>query len=183
MTRQLWPQLWDLSHGPCWIHETKDALESLDEWRKKVITTGVLADGLVKVMCREQQIFNGFGRHTTNDLLHILGLWPGTPPYVVCSDDVAYSQFRTALLEYTQTWTTDQYWKDCLAPTNLHSPVAFNHRSDSNYMNRYMFVFRKSEISQMPGDLYNTYVRKGLLNPDHMIGTCISYIWTAEFVR
>ena len=146
-------------------------MAGLLSWREDMKRARNLSLSLVREMCSNQRVFNGFGKHTTIDLLYALAVWPGTPPCVICENDDTFEHFASGLVYYSRMWLSRDYWNDCLAPQNLSSAVAHDRWSNKKYLSKYLWVFRKSEISQMPSALYNQYVRLGLLNPEHTIGT------------
>ncbi|KAH9946433.1 hypothetical protein B0H21DRAFT_709143 [Amylocystis lapponica] len=137
-----------LGHGYDWIDETEDALTALDSWR-----TTVLADSdqepLIHALCKNQQILNGFGKHTAHNLLHLVAVWPGIPSAVLCHDDSLYFRSKKELMSF--------------------NPLRFNYRSNRAYINRYVKVYRKWYVD-VPKALHDHLVNQGLLNVDHIIG-------------
>ena len=91
------------------------------------------------------------------------------PAFELCQDDSLFNVFEKALVEYTSIWVSKEFCEDCLAIPNLASVFSFNRLSNARYMRHYLWVFRKSE-TDMQVDLYNEYVRRGLLDSSHIIG-------------
>lgn len=72
---------------------------------------------LAAVLATDRTTFNGFGRHTANDVCHALKLHPAMPVYDVCEDDVnwavcaAYTSLAyisrllsNSSMRFTSTW-------------------------------------------------------------------------------
>ncbi|KAI0665794.1 hypothetical protein C8Q78DRAFT_1083646 [Trametes maxima] len=176
----LWPKIWSLDHGPDWIHEQAAAEKALDQWRTSILAAeakkrapkgkkALFPPSLLTVICNKQEVFNGYGQHTTHDLLHSLGLWPTMPPAVLCADDKMYEEFKNALSMYARQYITDTYRERCLSTPDPNSPLAYNYKSDDNYLQQFLNVFRKCQI-RMPKDEYNKFTKLGLFNPSHIIG-------------
>ena len=126
---------------------------------------------LVKELCHNQVVFNGFGKHLAVDFLHEQWLWLGMPPYALCASDALFRSFREGVVAYTRGWTSQEYWHDCLGCYSLERPFAHNRTSDRWYMNKYVQVFQKAFATDMPAEMYKRYVEWGLLDPEHVIGT------------
>lgn len=126
-------------------------------------------DTILQTMCSKQDIFNGFGRHTSTDVLHRLRLWPGMPAFELCRDDVMFEAFKSGLCGYVVQYRSKEYQRDCLGEANGEQALSFNYKSDTNYINKYLWVYRKCLI-QIPQDEYNSFAKEGLLNPRHVIG-------------
>ncbi|CDO75084.1 hypothetical protein BN946_scf185010.g9 [Trametes cinnabarina] len=198
---KLWPDIWSKNHGPDWIHEREKAEKQLDRWRastlrgvaKPHVQTKVthyftssadhgdnatvkkkLSSSLLKVICQRQDIFNGYGQHTTHDLLHSLAIWPSMPPAELCADDNLYSNFKQALSDYANQYISPTYRKRCLGTPNQNSPLVYNYKSDDNYLRQYLKVYRKSTV-RMTAEEYNLFARSGLFNGSHIIGTPYQY--------
>ncbi|RDX40700.1 hypothetical protein OH76DRAFT_1412800 [Lentinus brumalis] len=165
----LWPQIWDKEHGPDWLREPEAAAASVLEWRAQILHKNDLGTSLLKELCLNQVYFNGLGKHTATDFLFSLGLWPGTPPVLICQDDTTFQSFVIALRHYMELWVSDAFRRECLSSPNLQSPFAFNHWADLRYTRRYLWVYRKAEV-KMPVEQYNMYARLGLLDKEHIIG-------------
>ncbi|KAH9934595.1 hypothetical protein B0H21DRAFT_699318 [Amylocystis lapponica] len=163
----LWATLWGLGRGYDWIDETEDALTALDGWR-----TTVLADSdqepLVHALCENQQIFNGFGKHTAHDLLHLVAVWPGIPSAVLCHDDSLYFCLKKELVVYAALWVSQEYRYSVCSASQSPNPLRFNYQSDRAYINRYVKVYRKWYVD-VPKALHDHLVNQGLLNVDHII--------------
>ena len=171
--------LWDQSCGPCWIKETEAALARLDQWRSDILNTEPpdMNASLAQELSQNQAVFNGFGKHLAIDFLHEQCLWPGMPPYALCASDALFRAFREGIPAYMRRWMSQEYWHDCLGCYNLDRPFAHNRTSDQRYLNKYVQVFRKAFATDMPAELYNTYVERGLLDPEHVVGARSSTIF------
>ncbi|KAI0354351.1 hypothetical protein OH77DRAFT_492536 [Trametes cingulata] len=124
---------------------------------------------LVDSLCDLQFVFNGYGQHTSHDLLHRLALWPGMPPDRLCRDEQLYQEFKEALSSYASQYASPEYYTSCLGVTNRNAALAYNYKSDDNYIAHYVDVFRKALV-RMDTALYNKYAMRGLFNPEHIIG-------------
>ncbi len=172
MSCKYWAALWDKGHGPDWIYETEDALNMLDAWREQVLEADIRPSNDVAIIASlysVQTVFNGLGKHTANDLLHLISMWPGTPTTMVCKDDELYGRLRFGLPAYMATWASDRFLKLVATPSNHSNPFAFNHRSHRHYMSEYVHVYRKSFCMVSP-ELFNKLTSLGLLDEKHLLG-------------
>ncbi|KAH9924593.1 hypothetical protein B0H21DRAFT_826713 [Amylocystis lapponica] len=169
---ELWSSLWSDNHGPDWIYETEMAMQGLLQWRQQIIDNpnGSTANApIVKVLCDSQDIFNGFGRHTAHDFLHLQGLWPGHPTVLICQANDIFDRFRDGLVLYMSTWASQKFLERVAGVPNVDNPLQFNYKSDINYMSHYVHVYRKSFV-RVPAELYNELLRTGMLDRHHVIG-------------
>ncbi|KAL7278898.1 hypothetical protein ACG7TL_006729 [Trametes sanguinea] len=177
---KLWKSIWSDNHGPDWIEERTAAEAALDAWRASVLdvpaeaSTGLgpaakTSTTILDVLCSRQDVFNGYGQHTSHELLHVLGLWPGMPASELCADDEMFDHFKSSLHTYAAQYTSDKYRRLCLSHTNGQSPLEYNYKSDDNYQKLYLRVFRKSLV-RMGREQYNTFVKAGLFDSSHVIG-------------
>jgi hypothetical protein len=98
---------------------------------------------IIKEICNNSLgAFSGFGRHTSNDFLFNEAIFPGMPSYLLCEDDEVFSDFISAIEAYLKSYTTDEYYQRVVSVTNSTNPFSFNESSNSNYMKRYILVFR-----------------------------------------
>lgn len=179
------------------MYERREAELALDRWRDSVVPplrrptpSWVLVKvkaanpvrklpdypegSILQVMCKQQKYFAGFGRHTVHDFLHKLGIWPNTPPAVICASDTLYEAFKALLHTYPAMFSSPTYRTRCLSTPNSHSSLSFNYKSDGNYLRQYVWVFRKS-IVRMERDDYNRFLKAGLFDPAHTIGMLIAF--------
>ena len=103
------------------------------------------------------------------DLLHYLAIWPGMPPRELCADANLYEALRTGLASYAAQYVSAEYRTRCLGTPNVTASFAFNYKSDINYVNQYLKVYRKCTVT-MKADIYNKYARLGLFDCAHTIG-------------
>ncbi|KAI0640829.1 hypothetical protein C8Q79DRAFT_1039139 [Trametes meyenii] len=144
--------------------------EVMDPFENQKLTDACRSSGtILDAMTSIQAVFNGYGQHTANDLLHSIGLWPGMPPATLCRNKPLYAEFKAALSSYASQYISKEYRERCLSIPNRHASLAYNHKSDANYINQFVQVYRKIRV-RMPADLYNKFARKGLFNPEHIIG-------------
>ncbi|EIW53681.1 uncharacterized protein TRAVEDRAFT_174501 [Trametes versicolor FP-101664 SS1] len=175
-----WPFLWSRNHGPDWIYETDDALKNLDQWREIVLQTLSAAPtirstrSILQALLHTQQVYNGYGAHTAMDLLHRLGIWPGMPLFEFCSNDELYSLLRKILPVDASQYVSSTYRTRCLSLPNREAAFAFNYKSDINFVNQFLKVYRKCSV-KMSREQYNMYVKNGLFNPLHTIGAPYAY--------
>ncbi|KAI0684622.1 hypothetical protein C8T65DRAFT_778319 [Cerioporus squamosus] len=169
---QFWSKLWDEDHGPDWATETSEALERAAAWRSEVLAQPNARAAQLPIIVSlyvVQTVFNGVGKHTANDLLHLLGLWPGMPTIDLCSDESGFERFLAVLVRYMAMWSSEHFLEVVAPPANHPNPFAFNYRSHRNYISRYVHVYRKSFVNVSP-QFYNELVSCGLLDPSHTIG-------------
>jgi hypothetical protein len=127
--------------------------------------------------------FSGFGRHTANDFLFNLVLFPGMPSYEICSNDEQFQEFEEAIHNYHLQFSTDEFFDavTCVGISHAENPFAFQERANKDYMSRYILVFRRIQ-AMVPISLYQKYVEHGLLDDKHTIGQfqfCISLLFSS----
>ncbi|CDO70219.1 hypothetical protein BN946_scf184942.g19 [Trametes cinnabarina] len=150
---RFWPYLWSDQHSPDWIYEKGGAEERLDGWRANVLSEHSLSaspavtsavTSISDAMRSNQEVFNGYGQHTAQDLLHTLGgLWPGMPPYAPCLNDATYLPFKQRLHEYARQYQSPPFRYRCLGV-----PLAYSFKSDDSYHTQYLRVYRKSIVRE-----------------------------------
>ncbi|KAI0348878.1 hypothetical protein OH77DRAFT_1374560, partial [Trametes cingulata] len=134
----------------------------------KFVADARASPSLVESLCDLLFVFNGYGQHTSNDLLHRLALWPGMPPEKLCRNEQLYKEFKEALSSYAAQYASPEYYSSCLGVPNRGAALAFNYKSDDNYIAKYVDVFRKA-VERMDAALYNKCAMRGLFNPHHII--------------
>jgi hypothetical protein len=112
--------------------------------------------------------WSGIGRHTANDFLHLMGIFPGTPSYVICSDLALWTDFKLRFEEYMKQWGQPEYL-NAVTCSERSNPFEFNQLGHRAYLSKYIIVFRRT-YTMVPQKLYNQLVQNGLLNPSHIIG-------------
>jgi hypothetical protein len=123
-----------------------------------------------KVLCDNNLVFNGFGRHLANDFLHCVGIFPGTPAIVICKDDKLFDRFRSGIPAFMDQWKSKEFLARTANDVNSRNPLAYNTTSNVNYISSYVHVYRKSLCSKVPASLYNMLAVNGYLDPEHTIG-------------
>ncbi|EIW60877.1 uncharacterized protein TRAVEDRAFT_71124 [Trametes versicolor FP-101664 SS1] len=129
---------------------------------------------ILQALLHTQQVYNGYGAHTAMDLLHRLGIWPGMPLFEFCSNDELYSLLRDILPVDASQYVSPTYRTRCLSLPNREAAFAFNYKSDINFVNQFLKVYRKCSV-KMSREQYNMYVKNGLFNPSHTIGAPYAY--------
>ncbi|RDB22952.1 hypothetical protein Hypma_009804 [Hypsizygus marmoreus] len=125
---------------------------------------------LIKDMGRNSCLaFSGFGRHTANDFLYRLGLFPGTPCYEICKDPDAYRKLKEGIHAYFSEFQSSRFLKRVSSTTNSQNPFAFNKKSHKDYLSSHIDVFRRVSVL-MKKDTYNAYAKQGLFDESHTIG-------------
>jgi len=173
MSLQIWPSLWVcFGDGPDWNHERNACLAGLLQWRTetKLCTNAAASAAICKVLCDNNRVFNGFGRHLANDFLHSIGIFPGTPAIVICEDDVLFDRFFTAIQTYMDQWKSPKYLARTANDVNSLNPLAYNTTSNTNYISLYVHVYRKSLCAKVDSSLYNLLATNGFLDEEHTIG-------------
>lgn len=128
-----------------------------------------LEPSLIDAMCDTQGAFSGIGPHIAQDLCHELAICPSIPPAVLCADKEMYATLRDGIPVYVSQFTSAKYRTQCLSMPNVNSPLAYNYKSATNYLNQYLKVYCKSSV-RMARDQYNNFARRGLFDPAHTIG-------------
>lgn len=113
--------------------------------------------------------FSGFGRHTSNDFLFLVGIFPATPAHIICSDDARFKAFEEDIYKYLKTFTEPKFLDPVTIVANSQNPFAFSESANEAYMTQHMHVFRRT-AANTPMDLYKKYLQQGLLDPKHTIG-------------
>ncbi|KAL6306457.1 hypothetical protein BKA93DRAFT_160622 [Sparassis latifolia] len=173
---QLWQSIWSPDHGPDWIDEAHAAEQRLLEWRDSILQEigGISARyPIVYTMCDKKCVFNGFGRRIAHDLLHELGLWPGTPAHLVCQDEL-YETFRDGIVSYMKQWNSLEFLERVASSPNSTNPLQFGHKAYANYMSCFVHVYHKQKV-RVSGAYYNKLYSAGLLDRKHTIGEPYHY--------
>ena len=115
--------------------------------------------------------FSGFGRHLANDFLFTMALFPGTPSYEICSDDEHFAEFEAQIYNYLSQFSTKKFFDrvTSFSVASANNPFAFQERANQKYMKHYILVFRR-ERAMVSIDLYDKYLKLGLLDENHIIG-------------
>ncbi|EMD39381.1 hypothetical protein CERSUDRAFT_47298, partial [Gelatoporia subvermispora B] len=169
----LWPELWDVSHGPDWIDEHEAALASLEEWRLQMLKQDTQRP-IVQQLCSAQFVFNGFGMHLANDFLFSLAFWPGTPASVICANDELFNTLKNAIQPFMTQWVSSKYRKRVCSNANTSNPLVDHNHSYLNFVNQYVHVYRRQEV-RVPTELYNCMVLSGLLDEAYTISFDLKY--------
>ncbi|KAF8974728.1 hypothetical protein BDZ97DRAFT_1646869 [Flammula alnicola] len=104
-----------------------------------------------------------------NDLLHLLCWFPGTPSYVICSDDKLFNELADGIYQYLYQFTLRSFLDIASSVPNSDNPLTFNEYCNTVYLRKWVLVYRRS-MAQLTLDLYNDYVSKGLMDDGHTVG-------------
>ncbi|KAI0657065.1 hypothetical protein C8Q70DRAFT_289428 [Cubamyces menziesii] len=154
--------------------ESVSGIDDEDEVEACLAEDTLSMPSLLDTMLNTQSVFNGYGVHTAQDLLYQLGIWPTLPPEVLCADDTAFEEFKATLSSYAAQYTSSVFRTRCLKVPSYNEYDNPTQGRDENYYSQYLKVYRKCTI-RMPRDLYNEYVKRGLLDASHTIGEPYSY--------
>ncbi|KDR69513.1 hypothetical protein GALMADRAFT_77437, partial [Galerina marginata CBS 339.88] len=169
---------WDLlfskfKGGPDWIVEKNKAQDALLEWQLQS-PISFPADPprrpIIKEICANSNgAFSGFGRHLTNDFLGHAALHPGTPSIYICVDNELFDELFVGIPRYLKRFTNKKYITKIGRILDLKNPFRFNEDSNRHYMQSYIDFFRRCS-AKISKDLYQKYLRRGLLDTHHTIG-------------
>ncbi|KAK6977239.1 hypothetical protein R3P38DRAFT_2582166 [Favolaschia claudopus] len=175
-TSRLWTRF---RSAPEWIVETVTdlALAGLDEWRQRIIEDHDVTP-ILDVLLQVNGPGAGIGQHLANDLLFEMALHPDTPSFSVCSDDSLYAELRAHIPRFMETWKSEMYLERCASTPNTNNPLSFNTGANDHFLATYVRVYRKTRV-RVPATLYDLYQSRGLLDPDHIIGTPYRKPWTS----
>lgn len=130
-------------------------------------------DPLIEVMAeRSNQAFAGFGRHLATDFLHLQGIFPYMPAYILCTDFNRYQSFKAGIAEYIAQFHGSCFLELSAGMVNSQNPLAYNEKSAKHYYSAHIHVFRRSQTS-VSIELYNQLLCQGLLDQEHVIGMLI----------
>ncbi|KAK7032696.1 hypothetical protein R3P38DRAFT_2520548 [Favolaschia claudopus] len=173
-TSRLWTRF---RSAPDWLVETDLALAGLDEWRQRIIKDHDVTP-ILDVLLQVDGPGAGIGQHLANDLLFEMALHPDTPSLSVCSDDSLYAELRAHIPRFMETWKSETYLERCASTPNTNNPLSFNTGANDHFLATYVRVYRKTRV-RAPAALYDLYQSRGLLDPDHVIGTQYCKPWTS----
>lgn len=91
------------------------------------------------------------------------------PSRLICQDDSLFDKFATLVEQYLKYFTTENFLNSVTGIANSDNPFTFNETSNTMYMQRHIFVFRRTN-AKVDRDLYIDYCKQGLLDPNHTIG-------------
>lgn len=171
MRCQSWPILWEaFATGPDWNIETTVALQMTDDWRQRVLAaTRVSTKPILDILCAaDEQCFFAFGRHTANNFLHTVGIFPGAPAIFICCSNTRYTLFKLGIVSYMKIWVSQSFLNLAGGMSNTVNPFTYNYKSFVVYF-MHLLVFRRGHVF-VPRQLFNTMLRAGLFNSHHVIG-------------
>lgn len=167
----MWPTFFAVfATGPDWNYETDAAMTMTDQWRERVLTTQrISSKTILDILCSpDEPCFFAFGRHTANDFLHSVAIFPGAPAIFICRSNSRFIAFKTGIAAYMKIWMSLPFLKLAGGIPNTLNPFAYNYKSFVVYY-PYLLVFRRSHV-YVPYYLYNMMLRSGLFDPQHIIG-------------
>lgn len=173
----MWPTFWTcFTSGPDWYYETAEAIKLTKIWRTHINTRKrVSCKPIIDILGEAKEpCFFAFGRHTANDFLHSIGLFPGAPAAYICTSDIRFDTFLNGIQAYMRQWASYDFLHNASAICNSTNPFAYNYTS-FHFYRAFLLVFRKASVT-VPQHLFNTMMRGGLFNPEHCIGEPIPRI-------
>jgi hypothetical protein len=162
-------KIWALSPFPCgpdWARCPDDAEVLLDQWRVEMMHSSM---PVVEALRNDPMAFSGVGRHLANNICFENAFYPSMPVSLICHDDKVFASFKANLRTYMHQWIEPEYFETCGGNPVTNNPFEYNEKSGRKYAQERLRVFRKAVVS-VPDALFNWYVCKGLLDPDHTIG-------------
>ncbi|KAJ7662790.1 hypothetical protein DFH06DRAFT_1042758 [Mycena polygramma] len=167
---EVWPRLWEkFPGGPDWVVELEEALAFLELWRQGVIANED-ATPIIDVLTTADGPGGGIGKQLANDVLFEVAIHPDMPSFELCTDEEQYGRFKAHLPVFMSTWVSPKFLELCGGTPNSSNPLAFNSKSDQNFLRGYVRTYRRKEV-RVHADLYNLYASLGYLDPTHAIGT------------
>lgn len=74
-----------------------------------------------------------------------------------------------------ETFVGPSFLQYCSLKANHIHPFAFNEDANASYMKRYIAVFKRTKV-KVPANIYNYYLKNGLLDRTHTMGTISHYL-------
>ena len=140
----------------------------LAAWRERMLSTGS-STPIVEELTSVDGPGGGMGKQLANDFLFEIAVHPDMPSSELCADEAQYKRFHTHIPVFMSRWISHKFLELCGGTTNSKNPLAFNSKSDQNFLRSYVRVYRRREV-RVQADLYNLYQSLGLFDPDHTIG-------------
>lgn len=167
----MWPTLWTcFASGPDWYYEKDEAVQLTRCWRCHINSQKRISyRPIIEVLCdAKYPCFFAFGRHTANDFLHSIGIFPGAPAAYICRSDTRFNNFLAGIQAYMQQWAGCNFLNHVSSICNSQNSFAYNYTS-FHFYRAFLLVFRRAYVT-IPQNLYNTMMNQGLFNPEHRIG-------------
>ncbi|KAF7969568.1 hypothetical protein HWV62_26931 [Athelia sp. TMB] len=129
----IWSSLWSaFASGPDWNFETRDAIQCTRDWRRRTLAKKrVSFKPIINILGDSNEpAFFAFGRHTANDFLHSIGLFPGCPAIWICSQNTRFEKFLQGIIDYMRTWVQPKFltmaagWRCGIESTTIDSQFA-----------------------------------------------------------
>ncbi|KAF7335901.1 hypothetical protein MSAN_02327200 [Mycena sanguinolenta] len=166
----VWDRLWQkFPGGPDWNIERPAAIAHLAAWRERMLSTGSTT-AIVEELTSVHGPGGGMGKQLANDFLFEIAVHPDMPSGELCTDEAQYERFRTHIPVFMSRWVSGKFLTLCGGTPNSKNPLAFNWKSNKNFLRMYVLVYRRRE-TRVKAELYNLYQSLGLLDPNHTIGT------------
>ncbi|KAJ7653068.1 hypothetical protein DFH06DRAFT_525272 [Mycena polygramma] len=167
---EVWPRLWEkFPGGPDWVIERVEALAFLESWRQGVIANGTTTP-IIDVLTTADGPGGGIGKQLANDFLFEVAIHPDMPSFELCADEEQYERLKVHLPVFMSTWVSPKFLERCGGTPNSSNPLAFNSKSDRNFLGGFVRTYRRKEV-RVYTDLYNLYSSLGHLDPTHVIGS------------
>lgn len=128
----MWSLFWSaFATGPDWNIERNAALAMTDEWRMQVLATNRASmKPILDILCAaDEPCFYAFGRHTANDFLHTVDIFPGSPAIYICLSNARFAAFKLGIVDYMKTWLSRTFLALAGGIPNSLNPFAYNYKS------------------------------------------------------
>lgn len=154
------------------VRERDHARRAMDQWvisvRNREDSSG-WSQPIVYNLVTMRRIFNGYGEHTGNDVLHEMAIHPLTPTWVVFQDACLRSFFINFVFDYSQRWVSSGFKRFCAVVSNSLIPFSYNAPSALYYWSYAVRVYRCCE-TRVSIALARRLSMKGMLDPNHVLG-------------
>ena len=124
---------------------------------------------IVANLATMRQVFNGYGQHTANDVLHDMGLHPLMPTWQLFEDPKMRRIFVDSVLKYSHRWVSPHFKQSYAIISNSNIPFAYNVISALYYWSAAVQVYRRCK-TRTDVELVCMLSVSGMLDPNHIIG-------------
>ncbi|KAJ6459765.1 hypothetical protein C8R47DRAFT_1081163 [Mycena vitilis] len=151
---EVWPRLWEkFPGGPDWVVERDEALAFLESWRERSVhfsgcsflgNHGKIPGTPATAGGKNLTFSDLFGPQKLNvTVTDTKTIHPDTPSFELCSDETQYQRLKTHLPDFMNTWVSPKFLKRCGGTPDSLNPLAFNTKSDRNFLSGYVDVYRR----------------------------------------
>ncbi len=85
-----------------------------------------MAQTIVDELCDNSKVFNGWGRHTANDVLYDMAIWPLMPIRIICNDNDLFHRLKQGLVKYVSQWAEPTFLTLAAGDYNGTNPFDFH---------------------------------------------------------